>query len=78
MIHELQTEPWGPVATEKLTIDQQNQSMTAARMLATVKYAQETGIHQYYLWGGEWWYWRLTKFHDPSLWNAARTIYQVH
>lgn len=76
IIHELQAEPWGPFATEKMSIAEQNQSMDATRMLATVKYAQATGVHQYYLWGGEWWYWRLTKFHDPSLWNAAKTIYQ--
>jgi len=75
MIHELQTEPWGPKPTEDLTIAQQNQSMTAARVLESVQYAQATGIRQYYLWGGEWWYWRLTKFHDPSLWNAAKQIY---
>lgn len=75
IIHELQTEPWGPVATEKMTIAEQNNSMNASMMLATVKYAQATGVHQYYLWGAEWWYWRLTKFIDPSLWNAAKTVY---
>lgn len=76
MIHELQTEPWGPKPTDQMTIAEQDKSMTASRMLATVTYAKETGIRQFDLWGGEWWYWRLTKFHDPSLWNAARTIYR--
>jgi len=76
MIHELQTEPWGPKATQDMTIAQQSQSMDATRMLQVVSYAQATGIRQYYLWGGEWWYWRLTKFNDPSLWNAAKVVFQ--
>lgn len=76
IIHELQAEPWGPMATEKLTIAQQNQTMDASRLKAEVDYAQQTGIKQSYLWGGEWWYWRLTKFHDPSLWNTAKVIYK--
>lgn len=75
MIHELQTEPWGPEATEKLSITEQNKSMDATRMLNHVHYAQQTGIREYYLWGGEWWYWRLTKFNDPSLWNAAKEVF---
>ncbi len=76
IIHELQAEPWGPVATERLTIAQQNQTMDAARLKAEVAYAQATGIKTYYLWGGEWWYWRLTKYHDPSLWDTAQTIFR--
>lgn len=76
IIHELQAEPWGPVATEKLTIAQQNQTMTADRLEAEVNYAKATGIKTYYLWGGEWWYWRLTKFGDPSLWNAAGSVFR--
>lgn len=75
MIHELQTEPWGPKPTSQMTIAEQDKSMDAARVLATARYAHATGIKSYYLWGGEWWYWRLVKFHDPSLWNAAKQIY---
>ncbi len=75
MIHELQTEPWGPKPTVQMTIPEQNQSMDADKVLASAKYAQKTGIREYYLWGGEWWYWRMTNFNDSSLWSAAKQIY---
>lgn len=76
IIHELQAEPWGPVPTVQMSLKDQNRSMDARRLLRSVGYAKQTGIKEYYLWGGEWWYWRLTKFNDPSLWSAARTVFQ--
>ncbi|HSX15149.1 MAG TPA: beta-galactosidase [Candidatus Saccharimonadales bacterium] len=76
MIHELQAEPWGPKPTAEMSIQEQDRSMDANRLKASVKYAQATKIKEYYLWGGEWWYWRMVKFNDPSLWDAARTVYK--
>ena len=73
-VHELQTEPWGPAATEDLSIAEQNKTMTAAKMQQNVDYAYATGMHRIYLWGGEWWYWRKTKFNDPTLWQSAKHI----
>jgi hypothetical protein len=75
VIHELQGEPWGPKATKDLTLAEQSQSMDPQRLIDRVGYAQATGIRSYDLWGGEWWYWRMVKYNDPSLWNAARSIY---
>lgn len=75
MIHELQTEPWGPESTSRLSIEEQNKSMDAKRLGEHVQYAKDTSIREYYLWGGEWWYWRLTQFNDPSLWEEARKVY---
>lgn len=75
MIHELQTEPWGPTSTAQLSIAEQNKSMDAKRLIDHVRYAQQTSIREYYLWGGEWWYWRKVKFHDDSLWNAAAQVF---
>jgi hypothetical protein len=74
-VHELQTEPWGPSDTKNLSIAEQSQSMTDKGIVQNVHFAQETGMHRMYLWGGEWWYWRLTKFHDDSLWNTAKQLY---
>jgi Beta-galactosidase len=73
-IHELQTEPWGPVATQDMSVTDQDKTMTAAKLQQNVDYANTTGMHTVYLWGGEWWYWRKVKFQDPSLWNAARNV----
>lgn len=72
MIHELQTEPWGPEATVKLSLEEQNKSMDAARLKKHVDYALATGIKETYLWGGEWWYWRKSVMGEPSVWEAAR------
>ncbi len=75
IIHELQAEPWGPKATVDLSVSAQNKSMNVAKLRASVNYSKSTGIDPIYLWGGEWWYWRLTHFHDSSVWDAARQIF---
>ena len=72
--HELQAEPWGPIGTQDMTSAQQAQSMDAEGIEQNVQYSYGAGIHTMYLWGGEWWYWRMTKFHDPSDWNMAKTL----
>lgn len=71
MIHELQTEPWGPEATVRLSLEEQNKSMDAKRVKKHVDYALQTGIKEVYLWGGEWWYWRKTVMKEPTVWEAA-------
>lgn len=75
MIHELQAEPWGPVATRDLSLGEQDETMTAQRLRQHVEYAKDTGIRKVDLWGGEWWYWRKVKWDDPQLWETARELY---
>lgn len=75
VIHELQTEPWGPGATRDLSLEEQSKSMDAKRLKKHVNYAKRTGIREMYLWGGEWWYWRLVEHNDPSLWNEAKAVF---
>lgn len=71
-IHELQLEPWGPVDTKYLTIEEQNLSMSPARIHDNIYFARLIGEPDIYMWGSEWWYWR--KMHgDPSIWEAIRT-----
>lgn len=72
IIHELQMEPWGPVGTKEMTIDEQNKSMNPQQVVTNFTYARRTGIKETYLWGGEWWYWRKVHFQDPSIWNAVK------
>ena len=75
-VHELQAEPWGVRATRDLTIEEQDRSMNADRIRSQVNFAKRSGIKEIYLWGGEWWYWRLVEFGDKDLWNTVKDIYQ--
>lgn len=72
MVHELQAEPWAPTPLLDASIEEQNKSMDAERLVARMRYGQDTGFRDIDLWGGEWWYWRKVKFNDPSLWDAVK------
>lgn len=78
VIHELQTESWPPDGTTNLTstLAEQNNTMNAARFNDTIAFAKATGMRQMDLWGAEYWYYRMVRLHDPSLWNAARSAFQ--
>jgi len=71
-IHELQIEPWGPAATVDLPVEEQNKSMSEKQIKENVSFARKIGKRDIYTWGGEWWYWRKTKFNDPSIWNIVK------
>ncbi|MET0779408.1 MAG: beta-galactosidase [Candidatus Saccharimonadales bacterium] len=71
-IHELQLEPWGPHDIWEMTSAEQDRGMGPAQIAKNVRLAKKTGIKPIDLWGGEWWYWRLTKRHDPSVWEAVK------
>jgi len=71
-IHELQIEPWGPAATVDLPIEEQNRSMSEKQIKENISFARKIGKRDIYTWGGEWWYWRKTKFNDPSIWNIVK------
>jgi hypothetical protein len=76
-IHELQAEPWTPDTftggITGTTLEEQDKSMNATILTNRMQYGQATGMKTMYMWGVEWWYWRLTAKNDPSLWNAAKT-----
>ena len=74
VIHELQTEPWGPKATVELSDEEQAISMNPERFRAVIEYAENTGIEYMDLWGGEWWYWRKTVRNDNRMWQAAAEL----
>lgn len=77
VIHELQTEPWPPSGQSILTasLTEQNKTFDAKRFKSTVQFAEQTGIRHIDLWGGEYWYYRMVKLHDPSVWNTAKEIF---
>jgi len=71
-IHELQLEQWGPTAIWKMPAAEQDKSMGSEHIARSVRLARKTGLSPIDLWGGEWWYWRLRKQHDPSTWEAVK------
>jgi hypothetical protein len=77
ILHELQTEPWLPNGKDILStsLTEQNKSFDAARLAGTVKFARNTGMKQIDLWGGEYWYYRMTVLHDPTVWNEAKNVF---
>jgi len=79
VLHELQAEPWPPDGQDIRTtsLREQNKTFDAARLQATVKFGEQTGLKQIDLWGAEYWYYRMQTLHDPSVWNTARTIFNA-
>ncbi len=77
IIHELQTEAWPPYgqAIPTVSLDEQNKSFNAERFKARVAFGKGTGMREIYLWGAEYWYYRLVKLHDPSLWQVAKDTF---
>lgn len=78
IIHELQAEAWPPnyQRIPETSLDEQNKSLDAKRFEHRIEFGQATGMREIYLWGSEYWYYRLTKLNDPSLWNVAKDAYK--
>jgi hypothetical protein len=76
-IHELQAEAWAPGYKDlsQVSLAEQNNSLNAKRLKDRFQYGKATGMREIYLWGGEYWYYRLMVLHDPSLWNVAKQQY---
>ena len=72
MLHELQAEPWAPMAMIDASIEEQDKSMDAIRLKERINYGEATGFKKIDLWGGEWWYWRMKHHNDTSLWETVR------
>lgn len=77
IIHELQAEAWAPNGKQiqDISLDEQNKSFNAQRFSDRIKFGEGTGMREIYLWGGEYWYYRLIKLHDPSVWNVAKQAF---
>jgi hypothetical protein len=74
VIDELQAEAWPPhgKTIPNTPLAEQNKSMNAARLSSRIKYGEATGMRTIYLWGAEYWYYRLTVLHDDSMWKVAQ------
>ncbi|MBI3984074.1 beta-galactosidase [Candidatus Microgenomates bacterium] len=69
IIHELQAEPWSTRPITETPFTEQLKTLSPEQLEANLRYAQATGIRTVYLWGGEWWYWRMVAHRDPSYWQ---------
>ena len=77
ILHELQAEPWPPSgAIVDNTLEEQNKSMDAKRLKQRAKYGISSGVRTIDFWGAEWWYWRLKKANDPTVWETGKQIFQ--
>lgn len=78
MVHELQAEAWPPNGKSimETPLAEQNKSFDATRFENRVEYGKATGMRTMYLWGSEYWYYRLTVLHDPSVWNVAKQAFR--
>lgn len=77
IVGELQAEAWPPngQTIQNTSLAEQNKSFNAKRFKDRIEYGRATGMPQIYLWGAEYWYYRLVKLHDPSLWSVAKQAF---
>jgi len=74
-IHELQAEPWGPVATVRMQLGEQYKSMNRQRVQDAVRFAAATGLAPIDIWGLEWWYWLKQEKNQPEIWNDMKEVF---
>jgi hypothetical protein len=76
IVGELQAEPWGP---EKLlydtTVEEQDAAFDLAQFRKNIAFAKQTGLKEFYLWGAEWWYWRMKGVGDSDFWDEAHKLF---
>lgn len=76
-IHELQCEPWGPTAIWKMSLAEQDKSMSPEHIRRNIATARSIQAYPIDLWGGEWWYWR-TQNGDDSIIKAVQQALAEH
>lgn len=78
VLHELQAEAWAPNGRtlKDISLAEQNKSMSAERLTANVNFAKASGFKHIDLFGAEYWYYRKQILDDPSLWDAARPVFE--
>ena len=72
---ELQAEPWGPVLLYDLPLEEQRKTMNLEQFKKNINFARKTGLDEFYLWGGEWWYWMKVKQGEPQIWQEAKKLF---
>ena len=73
---EVQAEPWGPKLLYDTSVEEQQKTMNPEQFKNTVEFAKRTGFKEFYLWGGEWWYWMKVKQNDSRIWDQAKSLFR--
>lgn len=71
---ELQAEPWASTHLAAASLEEQALSMNPELFRENIFFAKQTGLHAYYFWGAEWWYWMKIKHNQPEIWNEASIL----
>jgi hypothetical protein len=77
MISELQAEPWNAyrfISSDPAIFEEGYGSFSVQNFVDHVNFARQSGIHEVYLWGVEWWYY-LHAMGDDRLWDVAREVF---
>lgn len=72
-VHELQAEAWGPVGNEHMEYNDTLKTMNPEQFRENIKYARDTRIRDYDLWGAEWW-WYLKQNGHPEMWDEVKSF----
>lgn len=74
-VHELRCEPWGPTTIRKMTVEEQDKSMSPSRIARNIRLARRIGVYPIDIWGAEWWYWRSLQG-DETIHNTVKLTLQ--
>lgn len=72
---ELQAEPWSPEQLINTPIKKQEETMNLEKFQQNIEFAKKSGLKEFYLWGGEWWYWMKEKQDNPEIWDEAEKLF---
>ena len=75
IVTELQAEPWGPKLLYDSPLKEQEKTMNLEQFKYNISFAKKTGLNEFYLWGGEWWYWLKEKQGKVEIWEEAKKLF---
>ncbi|MBI3631541.1 MAG: hypothetical protein HY219_01590 [Candidatus Staskawiczbacteria bacterium] len=75
---ELQAEPWAQKLFYDVPLEEQEKTMNLEQFQKNIEYAKATGLDEFYLWGGEWWYWMKKTQNKPEIWNEAKKLFIIN
>ncbi|MDD5071233.1 MAG: cellulase family glycosylhydrolase [Patescibacteria group bacterium] len=75
IVIELQAEPWGPVPYQEMVEEEKSKTMDLQKFREILEFGRLAGFREFYLWGGEWWYWEKEANNNPALWNEAKRLF---
>jgi hypothetical protein len=76
IVIEMQGEPWGPVAVNKLSDQDIAQTMSMQKFQYLLEFGRLAGFKDFYLWGVEWWEYERQFKNDPAYWEYAKTLFK--